>query len=317
MQQSVKARSGRRLWPWLAAVGAGAALAGLNRRRSAQAVADNPPPGQFIKVGGASLHYVERGEGPPILLIHGNGVMVQDWLVSGLYDELAATHRVIAVDRPGFGHSSRPRGRRRTPEHQADLLAELLERLDAAPAIVVGHSFGALVAAAMAVRRPDLLKGAALIGGFYYPVPRADVVMVAGSAVPGWGDVVNHTVVPPLARAMRERINHKIFDPAPIPDKWREGFDWDKALRASRLRAAASDAGNMTPAARRLAPSYGGIDLPVAILAGHGDRMVRSEAQSERLHGDLPHSRLILFEEVGHMVHHNRMGEVAAAVRLL
>ena len=110
----------------------GAALGGLalvNRARSEKAKRDHPPIGRFIDVGGTRLHYLERGSGSPILLVHGNGTMIEDWIISGVLDTLARTNRVIAVDRPGFGHSSRPRGTRWTVERQAALMAEMLQQL--------------------------------------------------------------------------------------------------------------------------------------------------------------------------------------------
>jgi hypothetical protein len=75
------------------------------------------------------LHYLEQGKGRPLVLLHGNGSMIEDWIVSGLFDRLSETHRVIAFDRPGFGHSERPRSRIWTPVAQAALLAEALQQL--------------------------------------------------------------------------------------------------------------------------------------------------------------------------------------------
>ena len=325
MQQNrkVKARGDRqrssrsRLWPL--AVG-GVAMAGLaiaNQVRARKAVRDNPPLGQFIKVDGVCLHYLERGTGPVILLVHGNGVMLQDWIISGLFDELAKTNRVIAVDRPGFGHSSRPRGTQWTPERQADLMAGLLDQLEATPALAVGHSFGTQVVAAMALNHPDKVSGIVVAGGLFYPDPRADVLLVAGSAIPGYGDVLNHTLQPLLAEAIQKPVNRAIFGPAKTPDNWRRDFSWAMAARPTRMRAGAADAVHMLPAARRIAKRLGEIKLPVAIVAGSGDRIVSPARQSERLHRDIPHSRLRLVAGSGHMVHHSGFEAVAAAVRSL
>jgi pimeloyl-ACP methyl ester carboxylesterase len=310
-------RRARSSTPW-PLVGAAAVLGGLavaNYLRARKAVRDNPPLGQFIKVDGVCLHYVEKGSGPPILLVHGNGVMVQDWIISGLFDELAKTNRVIAVDRPGFGHSSRPRGVRWTPEKQADLFAQLLDRLHAAPALAVGHSYGTQVVTAMALNHADKLSGIVLLGGVYYPDPRADVLLVAGSAVPVYGDVVNHTLQPLLAEALQKPINRTMFAPAKVPDRWRRNFSWAMAMRPTRMRAGAADAVHMLPAARRLAPRLGEIKLPVSIVAGSGDRIVSPSRQSERLHREVPHSRLRLVAGAGHMVHHSGLEAVTAAVR--
>ena len=102
-----------------AALGATAAWVA---RKAQHAEEDDPPIGDFVTVDGVRLHYVERGSGTPLVLLHGNVVRLQDFLVSGLIDRLAERHRVIAFDRPGFGHSERPRNRLWTAAAQAELL---------------------------------------------------------------------------------------------------------------------------------------------------------------------------------------------------
>ena len=89
------------------AAAAGAAL--LNHWLARKAERRNPPRGRFIKVQGVRLHYVERGTGPALVLLHGNGSMIEDFQSSGLIELAARKYRVIAFDRPGFGHSDRPR----------------------------------------------------------------------------------------------------------------------------------------------------------------------------------------------------------------
>ena len=303
--------------PLLAAGGALAGLALVNRLQAQRAGRDHPPLGRFLDVDGVRLHYLERGSGRPILLVHGNGTMVEDWLISGLVDELAKTNRVIAIDRPGFGHSSRPRGTSWTAQRQAGLFAKALGLLDAKEVVVAGHSYGALVTAALALDHPERLRGITLIGGYYYPTPRADVWLVAPSAIPGVGDLLRHTIVPPFAHALRRRFIARLFGPAEPTPEWREQFAWPMALAPSRIRAGASDAALMISGAAGLAARYADIDLPVAIVAGRGDRMVHTPTQSERLHQALPKSRLHLLDGIGHMVHHNAPDEVAAAIRLL
>ena len=86
-----------------------AASAILNRVLAKKAERRNPPTGRFITVDGVRLHYLERGTGSPLVLLHGNGSMIQDFESSGLIDLAAKTYRVIAFDRPGFGYSDRPR----------------------------------------------------------------------------------------------------------------------------------------------------------------------------------------------------------------
>ena len=164
-------------------------LALVNRRLARNAENDNPPAGQFLEIGGVRLHYVERGAGAPLVLLHGNGSMIQDFESSGLIDLAARNYRVIVFDRPGFGHSDRPRHVVWTPAAQAELINSALERLGVAHAIVLGHSWGASVAVALALKYPTLVQGLVLASGYYYPTFRPDVVAVSGPAVPLVGDV--------------------------------------------------------------------------------------------------------------------------------
>ena len=71
----------------------------------------HPPLGKFIELEGVKLHYIERGppDGPVLVMLHGNGTLLQDLMLSGIVDAAAQKFRVICFDRPGFGHSSRPR----------------------------------------------------------------------------------------------------------------------------------------------------------------------------------------------------------------
>lgn len=111
----------------------------------------HPPRGQFIDVRGVRLHYIDRGSGTPIVLLHGNAAMADDFQISGLIQTFSRDHRVIAFDRPGFGYSERPRGTVWTASTQAGLLAAALRQLGAPRPVLVGHSWGTLVALSMAL----------------------------------------------------------------------------------------------------------------------------------------------------------------------
>ena len=174
------------------AVGALAATALLNRHLAKKAEHDNRPAGHFLDVDGVRLHYVERGSGEPLVLLHGNGSMIQDFESSGLVDLAAKNYRVIIIDRPGFGHSSRPRNVVWTPDAQAQLIRRVLERLGVSQAIVLGHSWGASVAVALALKFPDAVRGLVLASGYYYPTLRPAVVALSAPAIPVVGDVMGH-----------------------------------------------------------------------------------------------------------------------------
>lgn len=297
-----------------AALAALAASAFVNHRLARKAERDNPPMGRFVEVDGVRLHYLEQGEGEPLVLLHGNGSMIQDFVSSGLMDMAARSHRVIAFDRPGYGHSDRPRDRVWSPEAQANLIRTALARLDVARATVLGHSWGCSVAVELARNHPDLVSGLVLASGYYYPTARMDVVVLSAPAIPILGDAIRYVISPHAGRLLWPLIMRKVFGPADMPEKFR-AFPREMALRPSQIRASAAEAALMIPSAAAASGRYGDLRMPVAIVAGDNDRLIDIDAQSGRLHADLPGSTFDRVPGVGHMVHQTAMGSVMAAIR--
>jgi len=197
-----------------------AATALVNRHFAREAERKNPPQGRFIEVDGVRLHYVVPGRGRPLLLLHGNGTMIQDLQSSGLIDLAAQRYRVIAFDRPGFGHSSRPRGTAWGPDEQADLLRKALEQIGIKRAIVLGHSWAASIAVALATRHSGFVDALVLASGYYFPISRLDLATPSLPAIPGLGDVLVHTVSPILSRLMWPTLLRKLFGPQQVPAKF-------------------------------------------------------------------------------------------------
>src|SRR6476646_35580 len=102
---------------------------------------------------------------------------------SALLNRHAKNYRVIIIDRPGFGHSSRPRHVIWTPDAQAQLIRRALDRLGVSHAIVLGHSWGASIAVALALKFPAFVRGLVLASGYYYPTMRPDVVAMSAPAI--------------------------------------------------------------------------------------------------------------------------------------
>ena len=298
----------------VATVGALAISALVNRRLAKNAEHDNPPAGQFLEVNGVRLHYVERGSGTPLVLLHGNGSMIQDFESSGLIDLAAKNYRVIVFDRPGFGHSDRPRNVVWTPAAQAELINSALQSAGRlTDAIVLGHSWGASVAVALALKYPNLVQGLVLASGYYYPTLRPDVVALSAPAVPFVGDVLRHTLSPIVSRLMWPLLMAKIFGPRSVPKKF-EGFPKEMALRPSQIRASAAESALMIPDAFHFRNEYANLKMPVVIVAGEEDRLVDIDAQSSRLHSDVPQSKFHRVPETGHMIHQTATGVVMSAI---
>lgn len=273
----------------------------------------HPPAGKFIEVDGVRLHYLERGTGPTIVLLHGNGVMADDFQLSGLLDRLAQTHHVIAFDRPGFGYSARPLDTEWTPEAQAALFARAIAALQLDRPIVLGHSWGTLVALALALDHPAQVRALALLGGYYYPSLRIDAFLNSLAALPVVGTLWRHTAAPLLGRLMWPAMSKQIFAPAPVPARFGQLPPW-MALRPRQLQATAAENGLMVPAARRLAKRYGELTLPVALVAGAGDKLISPEKNTARLHADVSQSTLALPDGAGHMLHYSKIDAIVDAV---
>ena len=300
----------------LAAGGAALLAAGVSAHlRTRRALRAHPPLGSFVEAHGLRLHYIEKGQGPALVLLHGLGSMVEDFVSSGLLDRLAASHRVIAFDRPGYGHSDAAPRRFAWPWRQAGLLREALHKLNVRHPIVLGHSWGSLVALAFALRYPGAIRSVALVSGYFFPTLRLDAPLLAPPGIPLLGDVLRFSVSPWVGRALWPVFLRVLFGPAqpprpgPVP-AW-------LALRPAQLKAVGAESLLTVPAAFALSRRYQELTAPMCIVAGAQDRYVSPRSHSVRLSRMLPHSRLLLVPEGGHMVHHTHGGEVVSALQAL
>jgi pimeloyl-ACP methyl ester carboxylesterase len=272
------------------------------RYKSAQVERENPPTGDFLTVDGVRLHYFSKGQGPTVVLLHGNGVIAEDFCNAGLFDQLAQNYRVIAFDRPGFGYSERPRGKLWTPAAQAALITAALGQLGVQQAVILAHSWGTLVALSMAVQKPEMVTGLVLASGYYYPSVRLDV-LTATPAIPLLGDLLSHTLSPLMGRLIWPAAVKRAFLPAAVPESFQRMAPW-MALRPKQLRAEAEETAMMIPSAVVLRKHYPELAMPVAIVVGAGDKIVSPAYNSQRLEQDLQDGDLTVLEGAGHMIQH-------------
>ena len=265
----------------------------------------NPPIGEFLNINGVRLHFTIVGDpdAPALVMFHGNGTLLQDLTISGLVDAAASKFRVFCFDRPGFGHSSRPRSVIWSPERQAELFCAALTRLGIERPLVLGHSWGTLVALAMAARNSERVKGLVLVSGYYFPTWRVDVWFASMAAIPVIGDVLRYTVSPISSWLGLPLFAKKTFAPKAVPDVVKKEYPRLMLIRPSQLRAVAEDSAFLLPSAAALTMSYRRLKCPTAIIAGRDDEIVDNE-QAVRLQKVMPHAAVTLVPEVGHMVHY-------------
>src|SRR4051812_12154977 len=278
----------------------------------------NPPIGSFVQCDGLSLHYIDRGDSraPCVVLLHGNGTMIQDLTISGLVDRLARHSRVVCIDRPGFGHSPRPRSTIWTPLAQAELLAIALNQLGVRDPVVFGHSWGTLVALALALRKDYPIRGLVLASGYYFPTARLDFWIMSGPAIPLFGDLLRYTIAPLVSGAILPTLLRKLFAPQAIPEAFRNEFPKSMMLRPKQLRAAAEESALLIPSTAKLRSQYPEVACPVHIFHGKRDEVIEF-AQSERLHSEMPQSSLDLIPGAGHMVTYQDDNRICSEIEAL
>jgi pimeloyl-ACP methyl ester carboxylesterase len=200
-----------------------------------------------------------------------------------------------------------------TANKQADLLHKALVQLGIERPVVVGHSWGAIVALAMAVRHQPDVAGVVAVSGYYFWTLRPDVLLVAVGALPVVGTVLRYTISPLMNWLMMPLLKRVLFSPGRVPARFDSEYSTGMAGRPSQLKATAEDGALMIPGALALRGHYKDLNLPVVIIAGEGDKVVFAR-RAEQLRAAIKTSVLYVIRGAGHMVHHQAAPQVAEAV---
>jgi pimeloyl-ACP methyl ester carboxylesterase len=201
-----------------------------------------------------------------------------------------------------------------TATQQAELLHKALKQLGIERPIVVGHSWGAIVALALAEKHQADIAGLVLLSGYYFWTLRPDVLLVVAGAIPGLGDVLRYTVSPLLGWLSMPLLKRAMFSPAPVPARFQTEYSRSMALRPSQIRATSVDGALMIPGALNLRGRYKELSLPVVIMAGDGDKIVFMR-RAKQLQAKIKDSVLHIVKGAGHMVHHLATREVVDAIQ--
>jgi pimeloyl-ACP methyl ester carboxylesterase len=278
----------------------------------------NPLIGQLMEIDGERLHYIERGNraASTLVMLHGNGTLIQDLTISGLVDAAAKDYRVICFDRPGFGYSKKRNRTLQTREYQSDLLLKAMRALGVDEPIIVAHSWATLIALSMAGNRSHKIRGVILISGYYFPTWRFDTLIAGSAALPLLGHFLRYTISPLMTFLAMPALAKAAFSLNAIPEIVKAEYPKLILIRPSQLRSAAEEANLMVSAAARLEPQYPNIDCPVMIFAGEQDAVVES-FQAKRLANILPRAKLTLIPRSGHMLHYFAANAIVSAATSL
>lgn len=275
-------------------------LALLTRRIAAKAERLVPASGKFVTVGGSRIHYVEAGEGRPILFLHGLGAQLEHFRGT-LFGDLARDFHVVALDRPGSGYSTPGHGSGRVTE-QARIVADFIAMLGLERPLVVGHSLGGAVALALALDHPRSVSGLALIA----PLTRhRDKIPAefAGLYVksPLKRRLLAHTVAVPAARKLAEATLAYIFAPqAPPADYMTAGGGW-VGLRPQHIIGTSTDFVALEEDMPAIERRVGELKMPVGVLFGTADRVLDFEIDGASMPKRLPSTDFEPLEGIGHM----------------
>ena len=266
---------------------------------------------KFVNVEGANLHFVIKGTGRPVVLIHGNPGSCQDW--TRLYGPLSLRYQVIAFDRPGHGHSDRPNHKDITVEVQAYLLHAALHQLRVERPILVGHSWGGALAMAYALEYQRDVSGLVLLAPAVY---EGDDGVSFLSKVPAWpviGDLVNFLFTPLIAAWLVRTDLKKAFAPDAVPKHYLRHTlaEW---TRPKKVKWYSIDDALLNESLPKLSPRYPELDIPTAIITGDSDLIVPANENAHRLAESLAKARLSVLPNTGHQVPFTRPDAVVEAI---
>jgi pimeloyl-ACP methyl ester carboxylesterase len=272
-----------------------------------------PPEGQFLTVGSTRVHYVSKGSGPDVVLIHGASGNLRDFTFS-MVDKLAETYRVTAFDRPGLGYTDRVNPNGTSITEQANLLADASDQLGIEKPIVMGQSYGGAVALAWAVERPDALSALVLTAAASNPwtTGLSTFYQITSSHVGSATVVPAITAFTPTS-VVSEAIDG-VFRPQSAPDGYAEHIGAPLTLRRVSMRANAMQRANLLDEIEALHTRYGVITVPTEILHGDADTTVGLSIHSIPLSNQIEGANLTILEGIGHMPHHSAEADVIAAI---
>lgn len=272
-----------------------------------------PFESRWMDLPAGRMHYVDEGEGEPLLFVHGTPTWSFEW--RHLIRTFAPTHRCIAPDHIGFGLSDRPRNFSYTPEAHAENLAAFVERLDPEPFVLIVHDYGGPIGLPLCLRNPESVKGLVLLNTWMWSFS-GDPDMERKARIAGgrlgrflyrWANV-SLRVITPQAYAEKSKLTPEIHRHylERFPDRWsREAVLWSLAkalLGSSRYYDSLWDDREKLRG------------RPALVVWGMKDPAFQP-SQLARWREVLPSARVVELEDVGHWPHEEAPDRVTLEIR--
>ena len=279
--------------------------------RRAGKLAREVETGEFVEVEGVRLHFVARGEGRPVVLLHGNTGFAHDFsAVLASLDPLE--FRAFAFDRPGHGFSERPALDGVMPS-QARLIRGALEALGVQRPLVVGHSWSGALALSYALEFDEDVAALVLLA----PAVYREEEMYAAQRLLVEISLRSDVLIRASEAFVRAEIRRNLalaFSPDEVPRDYLRAAEslW---TRPSQVRAFMQDEYYYNPEVELLAERYPKVRVPTLIVTGDSDALVNPVRHAYPLHSAVEHSDLTVLPAAGHMLPHTRPEAVVSALR--
>ncbi len=281
-----------------------------------------PPKGIFVPVSGGRIHLRDIGprDAPPertLVFIHGASSNHLA-LIMPLGHRLEKEFRIIAIDRPGHGHSDRPGGRDdASPTKQAHILNEVMMVLGIEKAIIVAHSLAGAVAISFAMDFPTRVSGLVLLGPATHPWPGGIAWYYYPASRPVVGPLFSHLLPVPGAVLSMEKAIEGVFFPQKPPPAYIEETALRLTLRPKSFQANAEDVSALLNHVRQRAGRYSEIKVPIVVITGDKDLTVSPVIHTAQFGKELPAAKIILLKDVGHVPHESDPERVVAEITAL
>lgn len=270
-----------------------------------------PFKSNYIDLDAGRMHYIDEGEGSPLVMIHGTPSW--SFLYRNLIKVLRKKHRCIAIDMLGFGLSDKPENWSYKPRAHAANFEQLMEHLQLKDVTLLVHDFGAPIGLAYAIQHPENVKNIVMLNSWTWSLSKHQSFSKKSKLLVG-----------PLGKFLHSKLNvsadvliHELFEdeenmPEPIKEQYIKALgnphDSVRNLACARELVGVSKWYDELWKSRRKIQ-----DIPTLILWGKRDRLIKLEAlQSWKKF--FHECYVIPFEDSGHFLQEENAAEIASYV---
>lgn len=269
----------------------------------------SPFQSKFAQLESLKIHYLEAGEGPVLLLLH--GWPTSSWLYRNMIPTLAKSHRVIAIDLPGFGQSDKVLGDSFSLNYYLRVLDEFLQKLEIESLSLCVHDLGGPIGLLWAVRNRDRLEKLVLLNTLVYPqMSWAVKAFGLATVIP----LLNMWLAGPsgirasmrLGVQQKGKLTREVLAPYQKPFEQREAR---KVLLKSVQRMSKKGF-------YEIAENLDKLEIPVQIIYGENDRILPNVAETmSRVKSDIPQATITALPNCGHFLQEDEPEKIAALMQ--